>query len=88
MIRFFNSSFFIQYLSVCLTGLILWGRAFWDPPQMPVPEGYMPFYTLLYSVVSQFQLIRVILGFILVVGTAIYINRIFYSHNIVICYFI
>jgi hypothetical protein len=83
MIRFFKSSFFIQYLSACLTGLILWGRAFWEPPQMPLPEGYVPLYTLLCSWVSEFPLIRAILGFILVVGTAIYINRIFYRHNIV-----
>jgi hypothetical protein len=83
MIRFFKSSFFVQYLAICLTGLILWGRAFFEPPLLPEPEGYVPFYSFLFSLISGFPVIRVILGYILVIFSAIMLNRLFYGHNIV-----
>ena len=83
MIRFFKSSFFVQYLAICLTGLILWGRAFFEPPLLPEPEGYVPFYSFLFSLISGFPVIRVILGYILVNFSAIMLNRLFYGHNIV-----
>jgi len=83
MIRFFKSSFVIQYCAICITGLILWGRAFPEPPLMPEPEGFVPFYSFLFSLLSGFPLIQVISGFFLVMGSTLILNRVLYSHSIV-----
>jgi hypothetical protein len=83
MIRFFKSSFVIQYVSIFITGLVLWGRSFFEPPQMPLPEGFVPFYSILYSLLSGVPLIQVIAGYLLVMVSVFILNRLLYSHNIV-----
>ena len=83
MIRFFKSSFVVQYCAICITGLILWGNSFLEPPLMPVPDGFVPFYSLLYSLLSGFPLIQVIAGYLLVMVSAFILNRLLYRHNIV-----
>jgi hypothetical protein len=83
MIRFFKSSYIVQYSAILLTGLLLWGRSFFDPPEMPSPEGYVPLYTFLFSLLSSHPVLQVIAGFLLVASSAIILNRLLYSHNIV-----
>jgi hypothetical protein len=83
MIRFFKSSFVIHYCAICITGLILWGRAFFEPPPMPEPEGFVPFYSFLYSLLSGFPLIQVICGCFLVMGSTLILNHVLYNHSIV-----
>jgi hypothetical protein len=83
MIRFFKSSFVVQYCAICITGFILWGKSFLEPPLMPVPEGFVPIYSFLYSLLSGFPLIQVIAGYLLVIISAIILNRLLYGHNIV-----
>lgn len=83
MIRFFKSSFVVQYFAICLTGLVLWGRSFFDPPLMPLPDGFVPFYSFLYSILSGLPLIQVIAGYILVIVSAFILNHLLYRHNIV-----
>lgn len=83
MIRFFRSSFFIQYAAICVSGLVLWGRSFFEPPPMPAPGSYVPLYSLLYSWISALPVLQVILGYILVVAEAVILNRLLYNHNIV-----
>jgi hypothetical protein len=83
MIRFFKSSFVVQYFAICITALILWGRSFFEPPPMPLPDGFVPFYSFLYSLLSGFALIQVIAGYLLVIVSAIILNRLLYTHNIV-----
>jgi len=83
MIRFFKSSFVVQYFAIFITGLILWGNAFFEPPPMPLPDGFIPFYSFLYSLLSGFPLIQVIAGYILVIVSAIILNLLLYRHSIV-----
>ena len=61
-LRFFRSSFFSQYLAIILAGLLLWGRAFFVPPMMPVATGPVPLYKLLYLLLSGLPLLAVFLG--------------------------
>jgi hypothetical protein len=83
MIRFFKSSFIIQFCAICITGLILWGRAFFEPPLLPEPEGFVPFYSFLFSLLSGFPLIQVISGCFLVTGSALILNHVLSNHRIV-----
>jgi len=83
MIRFFKAGFPAQYITICLTGLVLWGRAFFDPPQMPEPQGFVPFYSSLFSLLATTPVIPVILGYLLVSFSAIALNRLLSSHDIV-----
>jgi hypothetical protein len=83
MIRFFKSSFVVQYITICITGLVFWGRSFFEPPHMPLPDGFVPFYSFLYSLISGFPFIQVIGGYFLVMVSAIILNRLLYMHYIV-----
>jgi hypothetical protein len=83
MIRFFKSSFPVQYIVIGLTSLILWSRAFFSPPSMPPPSGFVPFYSFLSSFLSVNPLIPVIAGFLLVTISAYLFNRLVTYHEIV-----
>ena len=83
MIRFFKSSFVVQSFAICITGLVLWGKSFFEPPPMPVPDGFVPFYSFLYSLLSEFPSLQVIAGYLLVMVSAFILNRLLYKHNIV-----
>jgi len=83
MIRFFKSSFFIQYSAICLTGLILWGRSFFEPPSMSLPDGFVPLYSFLYFSLTEVRLLQVIAGYLLVVISAFILNSLLYRHSIV-----
>jgi Family of unknown function (DUF6427) len=83
MIRFFKSSFLIQFCVIGITGLILWGKAFFEPPFLPEPEGFVPFYSFLYSLLSGFPLIQVISGCFLVIGSTLILNHVLHNHRIV-----
>jgi hypothetical protein len=50
---------------------------------MPLPDGFVPFYSFLYSLLSGFPVIQVIAGYLLVIVSAFLLNIIFYRHNIV-----
>jgi hypothetical protein len=83
MIRFFKSSFIVQYCAICITGLILWGRSFFEPPSMPLPEGFVPLYSFLFSLLAEVRFLQVIAGWFLVTVSAFIVNNLLYSHNIV-----
>jgi hypothetical protein len=82
-LRYFKSSFASQYISIGVIGLILWARAFINPPPMPVPEGPMPFYSILYDLISGTPMLGVVLGYLLVTGSAFLLNSLFTVHEIV-----
>jgi hypothetical protein len=83
MIRFFKSSFPVQFIAISLISLVLWGRAFFNPPSMPPPGGFVPFYALFFSLLSFTPLIPVIAGYLLVTFSAHIFNRLVSHHDIV-----
>jgi hypothetical protein len=83
-IKFFKSSFFIQYLIIGITGLCLWSSAFIAPPGMPVPEGPVPLYSLCYDIFYKFPLLASILGFCIVLAETYWLTRILSNHELVL----
>jgi hypothetical protein len=83
-IRFFRSSFPVQYIVIALVGLMLWGKSFIQPPPMPVPEGPVPLYDLLYNFLNGLPRLSVIIGFILVLAEAWLLNVLFNKHELVL----
>jgi hypothetical protein len=81
-LRFFRSSFFSQYLAIISAGLLLWGRSFFVPPPMPVATGPVPLYKLLYLLLSGLPVLAVLLGYLLNLVSAFYLNYILTKHEI------
>lgn len=82
ILRFFRSSFFSQYLAVIIAGLLLWGRAFFESPSMPIASGPVPLYKLIFFLLSDLPLMAVILGFLLNLCSAFYLNFLLTKHEI------
>jgi len=82
-IRFFKSSFFIQYLTIGVIGLCLWASSFLDPPGMPAPDGPVPLYEMLYSLLHNYPVTASLLGFLLVMGETYWLTTILSSHDLV-----
>lgn len=83
MIRFFKSGFIVQYAAIFITGLLLWGNSFFAPPVMPYPEGCVPFYSLLYTLLSGVPVVQVIIGFLLLFVSTFILNTLLSRHGIV-----
>jgi hypothetical protein len=82
MIRFFRSAFPVQYIVIVLTGLILWVRAFFDPIPMAVPVGFVPLYSLAYSLLSKLPELASLLGFLLTVLSVFSLNLLVTGNDI------
>jgi hypothetical protein len=82
-IKFFKSSFFIQYLVIGIIGSCLWISAFLNSPSMPVPEGPVPLYTIIYTLLSGNTLAGTILGFMVVIAETYWLTRILSVHELV-----
>jgi hypothetical protein len=65
-------------------GLLLWGKAFVMPPPMPVPEGPVPFYSLLYSLLHDLPHLATLTGFILVIFETWWLNILLNEHELVL----
>jgi len=63
---------------------MLWGKSFIQPPPMPLPEGPVPLYDLLYSIMSPFPLLSVITGFLLVLFETWWLNVLLNRHELVL----
>ena len=83
-IKFFKSSFFIQYLVIGVTGLCLWLSAFLTPPGMPAPEGPVPLYSLVYHIFHTMPLLSTVTGFCLVLAETYWLTRILSHHELVL----
>ncbi len=83
-IKFFKSSFFIQYLVIGITGLGLWVSAFLNPPGMPAPEVPVPLYTVIYNLLSQMPFLATGLGFTIVIAETYWLTRILSYHELVL----
>ncbi|MCK9423354.1 MAG: hypothetical protein M0Q38_12220 [Bacteroidales bacterium] len=75
-IKFFKSSFFVQYLLIGIIGVVLWLPAFLHPPQMPPPDGPVLLYSLLYDLLRESPLLATVLGFFLVCGETYFFSLI------------
>ena len=84
MLRFFRSAFATQYIVIGIIAVLLWIRAFFAPPLMPPPEGPVPLYSLLYSVLNTSPLLACILGFILTLLSAFLLNRLLTRNEVVL----
>ncbi|MCX6306634.1 MAG: DUF6427 family protein [Bacteroidetes bacterium] len=83
-IKFFKSSFFIQYLVIGITGLCLWFSAFLTPPGMPVPEEPTPLYSLLFNLLHNMPLLATVVGFFLILAETYWLTRILSLHELVL----
>jgi hypothetical protein len=83
-INFFKSSFFSQYLVITVIGFVLWIQAFVSPPGMPVPDGEIPLYSLLYNILNGFPLIATLIAFILVLAETYFVAAMFSRHELVL----
>jgi hypothetical protein len=82
-LRFFRSSFATQYIFIGIIGLVFWIPAFITPVPMPVPDGTVPGYALIYALLSGTPRLAAILGFVLVLGSAVLLNYIFNTQEVV-----
>ncbi|MCX6245805.1 MAG: DUF6427 family protein [Bacteroidetes bacterium] len=83
LLRFFRSSFPVQYLVIGIIALFLWGRAFLQPPGMPAPDGPVPLYSLVYSWLSGYPHIATVIGFILTLLSAFLLNNLLTQNEVV-----
>ena len=83
-IKFFKSSFFIQYLVIVITGLCLWISAFVEPPGMPAPEGPVPLYSMFYHLFHNLPFLSTTIGFILVLAETYWLTTILSQHELVL----
>jgi len=83
-IKFFKSSFFIQYLVIAVIGLSLWISAFIEPPGMPAPEGPVPLYALLYHIFINQPFLSTLVGFLLVIAETYWLTTILSHHELVL----
>jgi len=83
-IKFFKSSFFIQYLVIGITGLSLWLSAFLNREGMPEPEGPVPMYNLIYHSLHDYPQLSVLLGFCVVLAETYWLTRILGHHELVL----
>jgi len=84
MIRFFRSSFPVQYFSIGIIAVLLWGHAFIHPPAMPEPNGPVPLYGLIFNLFHGFPHIACVLGFILTTLSAFILNRLLTTNEVVL----
>ncbi|MBN1199233.1 MAG: hypothetical protein JXA23_07770 [Bacteroidales bacterium] len=81
--RYFKANYPGQYITIGVIGLLLWGLGTLHPPAMPLPQGPAPLYTLLYSWLSGVPYLAMVLGFLLVIVQAVWLNYIGLTHDLV-----
>ncbi len=84
ILRFFRSSFATQYIAIGIIGILLWSRAFFSPPGMPAPDGPVPLYGLIFTLLHGSPLAASIIGFILTLLSAFLLNRLLTENEVVL----
>ena len=83
-LRFFRSCFPIQYIAIGIIGILLWSRAFFEPPGMPAPDGPVPLYEMIYFLLHGSPRAACIIGFILTILSAFLLNRLLTRNEVVL----
>ena len=84
LIRFFRSSYIIQYALLAIIAAALWAGAFIQPQNMPEGVEYVtPLYNLLADLLHEFPRIMVSLAFVLILLEAFILNSILIYHDMV-----
>jgi putative flippase GtrA len=83
-LRFFRSCFPMQYIVIAIIGILLWSRAFFEPPGMPAPDGPVPLYKLIYLLLHGLPHAACIIGFILTLLSAFLLNRLLTQNEVVL----
>ncbi|MFH1160017.1 MAG: DUF6427 family protein [bacterium] len=83
LIRYFKSSFPVQFITIGIVGVVLWGIAFADPPRMPVSDGPVPLYSFLYRWLADLPYLTTLGGLLLVLFESFFLNYIFSRHDLV-----
>ncbi|HMM11746.1 MAG TPA: hypothetical protein PKE03_06600 [Bacteroidales bacterium] len=83
MIRFFRSSFLIQYLALLLLAAVLWLPAFLRAVRALPPSDNEPLYQLLYMSVAGTPLLSTILAFILMMIGGFLFNAMLSLHTLI-----
>ncbi len=84
ILRFFRSSFPIQFITIGIIGILLWSRAFIHPPLMPAPDGPVPLYGLIFNLLHGLPHLACILGFILMLLYSYLLNRLLTQNEVVL----
>jgi putative flippase GtrA len=83
-LRFFRSCFPMQYIVIGIIGILLWSHAFFEPPAMPAPDGPVPLYKLIYTLLHGLPHAACIIGFILTLLSAFLLNRLLTQNEVVL----
>lgn len=83
IVRYFRSSFPGQFITIGVAGLLLWGAGAIHPPVMPLPDGPVPLYSILYRWLSDIPYLAMGIGFLLVTVQAFWLNYIVLRHELV-----
>jgi hypothetical protein len=67
-----------------VTGLLLWISAFLSPPGMPLPEGPVPLYLLVFNLLQNHPFLATLAGFCLVMAETYWLTRILSVHELVL----
>lgn len=76
MIRFFRSSFLVQYLAVLVMAIALWMPAFVKAMTAAPPADNEPLYQLLYAPLSGYPLLSVLVAFLFMLAAGYMLNAI------------
>jgi hypothetical protein len=84
LIRFFRSSFLIQYLALIIIGVTLWIPAFINPPVNETESSLVsPLYHFITGLLPDIAWLPVLIALLLVFTEAIILNIIFIYHDLV-----
>jgi hypothetical protein len=84
ILRFFRSGFATQFIVIGIIGLLFWGRAFFNPPGMPPPDGPVPLYAVVHTLLAASPLAATITGFLLTFLSAFLLNRLLTRNEVVL----
>lgn len=84
LIRFFRSSFAVQYLVVLLIALVMWLPAFLMPPAIVlIPDGSGLLFVLLAEWLNEFTFVAVLVSFLMVLLLSFYFNEVLASNLLI-----